>query len=110
MTELTAGTAAAVITPPVGTPMEGYSARQDVSQGVHDDLHARALVIDDGSTAVALVSCDLVGVDRRLVALARERASEATGIPPEHMLIAATHTHAGPAGLRREVKKEAPVA
>jgi len=98
---LTAGHAAAIITPPVGTPLEGYSARADVSQGVHDDLHARAIVIDDGETAVALVSCDLVGVDRRLVAEARERAHAATGIPAEHILIAATHTHAGPAGLRR---------
>lgn len=96
---LTAGTAAAIITPPVGTPMEGYSARADVSQGVHDDLHARALVIDDGNTAVALVSCDLVGVDRRMVAEARDRAHAATGIPREHILIAATHTHSGTAGI-----------
>ena len=99
----TVGTAAAVITPPVGTPMEGYSARRDVSQGVHDDLYARALVLDDGTSAVALVSCDLVGVDRRLVSDARQRASEATGLRPNHILIAATHTHAGPAGLRRDV-------
>ncbi len=96
---LTAGSAAAVITPPVGTAMEGYTARADVSQGVHDDLHARALVIDDGEGAVALVSCDLLGVDRRLVALARSLASDATGLAPERILIAATHTHAGPVGL-----------
>lgn len=100
---LSAGVAAAVITPPVGTAMEGYSARADVSQGVHDDLRARAIVIDDGEAPVALVGCDLVGVDRRLVAEARDRASRATGIAPERMLIAATHTHAGPAGLRRDV-------
>jgi hypothetical protein len=100
---LTAGSAAAVITPPVGTPMDGYSARDHGSEGVHDELHARAIVIDDGATSVALVACDLVGVDRRLVAEARDRASQATSIPAEHILIAATHTHAGPAGLRRDV-------
>jgi neutral ceramidase len=99
---LTAGSAAAIITPPVGTAMEGYSARTDVSQGVHDDLHARALVLDDGDTAVAIVSCDLVGVDRRLVVEARDLASQKTGIPPGHILVAATHTHQGPAGLRLE--------
>ena len=103
---LTAGTAAAIITPPIGTPMEGYSARADVSQGVHDDLYARALVMDDGNTVIALVSCDLVGVDRRLVAEARDRAARATEIPAENILIAATHTHAGPAGLRRELDAE----
>lgn len=99
---LTAGAAAVVITPPVGTPMEGYSARADVAQGVHDDLYARALVLDDGDTAVAVVSCDLLGVDRRMVAQARERASAKTGIPPEQILIAGTHTHAGPTVLRRD--------
>ncbi len=99
---LTAGAASVVITPPVGTPMEGYGARADVSQGVHDDLHARALVLDDGETAVAIVACDLLGVDRRLVARARQLAGDATGIAPERILIAATHTHAGPVVLRRD--------
>ena len=98
---LSAGIAAAIITPPVGTMLEGYTANTEPSRGVHDDLYARALVIDDGETQAAIVSCDLIGVDRRLVALARERASEATGIPGGHMLIAAVHTHQGPAGLRR---------
>ncbi len=72
---LTAGAAETVITPPVGTPMEGYGARADVSQGVHDDLHARAVVIDDGDSAVAIVACDLVGVERKLVARGEWRAT-----------------------------------
>ncbi len=100
---LLAGAAEVVITPPVGTHLDGYGARETGSTGVHDDLHARALVIDDGVTQAALVSCDLIGVDRRLVARARELAAHATGIPAEHMLIAATHTHAGPAGLRADL-------
>ena len=100
---LSAGIATAVITPPVGTPMDGYGARQGVSQDVHDELYARALVIDDDASAIAIVSCDLLGVDRRLVAQARDLATQATGIPGENILIAATHTHAGPAGLCREL-------
>lgn len=101
MSTLSVGSASIAVTPPVGTAMEGYSARQGVSQGVHDDLYARALVLDDGLTRAALVSCDLIGVDRRLVAAVRQQASEATGIPADHIMIAAIHTHAGPAGLRR---------
>lgn len=100
---LTAGAAEVVITPPVGTYLDGYGARNSGSTGVHDELHARALVLDDGTTRVALVSCDLIGVDRRLVARVRELASNATGIPAGNMLIAATHTHAGPAGLRADL-------
>jgi hypothetical protein len=102
-TTLTAGAAEVVITPPVGTLLDGYGGRVGGSIGVHDDLHARAIVVDDGATQAAIVSCELIGVDRRLVAAARERASAATGIPAAHIMIAATHTHAGPAGLRRDL-------
>jgi len=60
---LLVGAAEIVITPPVGTYLDGYGARTSGSVGVHDDLHARALVVDDGVTQAALVSCDLIGVD-----------------------------------------------
>jgi hypothetical protein len=100
---LLAGAAEVVITPPVSTPLDGYGGRVGGSVAVHDDLHARAVVLDDGTTQCAIVSCDLIGVDRRLVAAARERASASTGIAASHIMIAATHTHAGPAGLRRDL-------
>jgi hypothetical protein len=96
---LRAGTASVVITPPVGVLLDGYFPA-NASEGVHDDLHARAVVLEDGTTQVALVSCDLLGVGWKLTARARELATAATGIPSEHILIAATHTHAGPAGPR----------
>jgi hypothetical protein len=100
---LRVGAAEVVITPPVGTYLDGYGARTSGSVGVHDDLHARALAIDDGEVQAVVVSCDLIGVDRRLVATAREIASSATGIPAGHIMISATHTHAGPAGLRADM-------
>lgn len=103
MSEVLVGAAEAVITPPVGTPMDGYSARQGVATAVHDDLHARALVLDDGRSRLAIVSCDLIGVDRRLVALVRELVQTSTGIPGTHVMVAATHTHSGPGGLRRDM-------
>lgn len=97
---LRAGAAEVVITPPVGTRMDGYTSRLGRSVGIHDDLHARAIVVDDGDTSATIVSCDLLGVDRRMVASVRERASAATGIPAANIMVAATHTHGGPAGLR----------
>jgi|SRR5581483_8542597 len=107
MPTLLAGTGDATITPPVGTWLEGYGGRTSGSTGVHDDLHARALVIDDGTSQAAVVSCDLVGVDRHLTARVRELASEATGIPAAHIMVAATHTHAGSAGLHP--RRDAPL-
>lgn len=91
-----AGACTVEITPPVGTPMAGYGDRTGVSTGVHDPLFASALVLDDGGTTVALVSLDWIGVDAGLTASVRALASEATGIPAEHILIACSHTHSGP--------------
>lgn len=93
---LTAGAAETVITPPAGTPLEGYSGRAGGSVAVHDDLHARAIVVDDGATRAAIVACDLIAIDRRLAAAVRQNVFEATGIPREHVMVSATHTHAGP--------------
>jgi neutral ceramidase len=81
--------------------MDGYFDRQGVSQGVHDDLYARALVFDDGQTRAALVSCDLIHIDGYLAAAVRQQAAETTGIPDEHIMVTAVHTHSGPAGLRQ---------
>jgi hypothetical protein len=99
---LQAGAAEVVITPPVGTWLEGYGARTSGSVGVHDDLHARALVVDDGETQAALVSCDLIGVDRHMTGAVRALVAQATDIPAEHVMVAATHTHAGPRGMHRQ--------
>lgn len=97
---LLAGAAQVVITPPVGSWLEGYGGKTSGSLGVHDDLHARALVLDDGATQAAIVACDLIGIDRRMTARVRELAAEATGIPGNHLMVAATHTHQGPEVLR----------
>lgn len=101
-----AGAFEVVITPPVGTYLDGYGNRSSGSVGVHDDLHARAIVVDDGATQAAIVACDLIGIDRRLAAAVRQIAHEAVGIPREHIMVSATHTHAGPAGLRADMNAE----
>ncbi len=94
------GASAIDITPPVGTALDGYGGRTDGSLGVHDPLFARCLFLDDGRNQLAIVVCDLIGVGRELVRRSRELIAERPGIPPANVLIAATHTHAGPAGIR----------
>ena len=88
-----AGVAKIDITPQVsaGAFMTGYTSKLDMpATGVHDPLRARALVLDDGRTTLALVALDLIGLNPgRLCALAR-----AQGL--DHILLAATHTHGGP--------------
>ena len=61
--ELWAGAAAIDITPPPGAPMAGYYHAR-AAEGVHDPLHARALVLDSGGTRAALVVLDLITTPR----------------------------------------------
>src|SRR6185369_2102596 len=64
---------------------------------VHDPLHSRALVLDDGSTQVAMAVVDTCMIAREDLDEAKAAASRVTGIPIENMLISATHTHTAPA-------------
>jgi len=93
---LRAGAAAVDITPkefPLNMP-GGFSA--NLAQSAHDPLFSRALVLDDGTTAVAMVVIDSLGAAPEVLDEAKAIATERTGIPVERMLIASTHTHSGP--------------
>ncbi|MFC1713045.1 neutral/alkaline non-lysosomal ceramidase N-terminal domain-containing protein [Candidatus Poribacteria bacterium] len=84
------------ITPPLGVKMAGFSARKGVSQGVHDDLYARALVVEDQGTAVAILSASVLYIAREVIDGTRKEIAQRTGLPEAHIIIAATHTHSGP--------------
>lgn len=92
-----AGYARREITPPVGTYLTGYIGRPGPASKVHDELYASALVLDDGSTQAAIVCLDILGTDFERDAELRQQISKATGIDPANILIASSHTHAGPA-------------
>src|SRR5207247_1746262 len=64
---------------------------------IHDPLHSRALVLDDGSTRVAIAVVDSCMIAREELDEAKVAASRITGIPIENMLVSATHTHTAPA-------------
>jgi hypothetical protein len=66
---------------------------------VNDPLFARCLVLDDGTTRLAIVVVDSCMMPRELLDKAKEMARERTGIPTEKMLISATHTHSAPAAM-----------
>jgi neutral ceramidase len=93
--ELRVGAAAVPITPPAGTPMAGYYSERG-AQGVHDDLHARAIVIEAGGHSAALVVLDLITTPRELVEQARREIERTTHVRGVDVMISATHTHTGP--------------
>ena len=95
-TALRAGAAAVDITPkqfPLNMP-GGFSA--NMAESAHDPLHARALVLDDGTTTLAMVVVDNLGVDPGLIEEAKQIASKETGIPTDKMLVCSTHSHSCP--------------
>jgi len=59
-------------------------------------LHARCLVLDDGTTKVAFAIVDTLMMTREFCDEAKELASKAAGIPTSHILISAVHTHSAP--------------
>ena len=102
---LRAGAAAVDISPqqfPVNMP-GGFSA--NLAEGVHDPLHARALVLDDGATALALVVVDTLGLGREVVDEIKKLAAERGGVAAEKILLAATHTHSAPASGAEPYRK-----
>lgn len=90
-----AGCAQRAITPPVGVSLAGYF-HDRVSTSVRDDLYARVVVLEHEGARLAFVSCDLISVTEQVTAPAKARIVEKAGIPPERVLICATHTHTGP--------------
>jgi hypothetical protein len=60
-------------------------------------LYAKALVLNDGNNTIAIICADLLYTPlEEITNPARRIIKERTGIPEEHILICATHTHSGP--------------
>ncbi len=83
------------ITPVSGYRMSGYFSER-LNTGTIDPLLAKAVVMRQGDTQAALVFCDISAVSLDVSQRAREQAQQVTGIPSEHIAIAATHSHTGP--------------
>jgi neutral ceramidase len=94
-TNFRAGAAQVGITPPNRAPMAGYYHARG-AEGTLDPLYSKALVLDDGSTKVALVTLDLISTTFSLTRQARAEIERLTGIPGANVMISATHAHTGP--------------
>ena len=100
---LRAGAATSVITPPLGEPIVG-GFTPFPAEHIHDELHARCLVLDDGTTKVALVVCDLLGMHRTVAVEAKSLIAKELSIPGSHVVISGTHTHSATNALYGEVR------
>ena len=107
---LRVGAAAVVITPPVGTPMAGYYFER-AAEGVHDDLFAKAIVLEQGGTKAALVALDLISTTSRPGrGGTRGRSSGPPASRGGNVMIRATHAHTGPGARRAGASATTPSA
>jgi len=100
-----AGIATTVITPTQSMWMSGYAARTKPSEGKVHDLHAKALALeacpersqgDAQGTRLVIVTVDLLGIPRPLRDSMEKQVNQRYKLPPEGLLLNASHTHCGP--------------
>ncbi len=93
-----AGLASTVITPEQPMWMAGYAARNKPSEGKVHDLRAKALALEDAQGArLVIVTVDLLGISRTMRDWLEKEAGRLYKLPPEGLLLSASHTHCGPA-------------
>ncbi len=91
--EFKAGCAIRVVTPDPLLPVSGGVGPSAPTKEKRGDLTVRALVLESGATRVAIVGADFLGFPSALGNKVRARVK---GIPPQNVVIAATHTHSAP--------------
>jgi hypothetical protein len=96
-----AGAAVSNITPAIGGDIVG-GFRPVPSDNIHDDLHARCLVLDNGVARIALVVCDLLGADKGVFDEARRLVTAETGLPGANLFMSCTHTHSATSALGKD--------
>lgn len=82
------------ITPPLNQTRR--SGADGLATDISSELHARALVFDDGQCRSAILVLDVTEFPGSVTQEIRSRVHQWTGIPETHVMVCATHTHAAP--------------
>jgi hypothetical protein len=85
------------ISPELPIWLSGYGGRTKPAATKHDDLFAKALVLEDakGRRGV-VVGLDLIGTDRELSQNVSRRLEEKYQLPRSAVALCSSHTHSGP--------------
>lgn len=86
---LKAGFARRIISPPKGIYLIGYGDRTWGNKGIHDDLTASALTLDDGRNRIVIVACDLFAINEFTL-------DKVLNEVKENVMVCCSHTHSGP--------------
>jgi neutral ceramidase len=99
------GAASVKITPERPLHMSGYASRKEPAEGTEQDLFAKAIAIEDADgNRVVFITLDLIGVIEELRTAVAAQVEEKYKLPPQALLMNASHTHCGPAYGRDDAK------
>lgn len=87
-----AGFARLDITPPFGTPLDGYYEKRTLDS-IKDNLYLNAIALCDGENTAVLISADLIGISVKDCRYVQNRISEKLSIPAENIVLHAIHQH-----------------
>lgn len=94
-----AGAAAVDITPERFPVVVNCGFAEAVGPAARDRLHARALVLDDGTTRLGIVIVDSCMMPREFLDRVKGHIATELKVPTDRLLIASTHTHSAPAAM-----------
>ncbi len=92
---LLAGAAVVPLAPQAPVPVAGFPRLHWLEEGRRDPVAVRALVLQEPGCTVALVSAEILLVPGKLERAVERRVRD---LKLDHLIVAATHTHAGPGG------------
>ena len=92
---LKAGFARIDVTPPLGSDLSGYFHRR-AAKGVRDNLYLNAVAIGNGDETLVLMAIDYIGIKLEYNIKIRKLITQRTGVPADHIMIAALHQHTAP--------------
>lgn len=82
-----------IITPETSVFMHGFGARNRKSEGVHDDLYAKAVLLE-GDGRLLILTLDVLGSDHSFTEAIKETLRLQFGLTHDEVLINYSHTHA----------------
>ena len=93
---LKAGFAETAITPKDGKCLLAGYGEGHRATGVHDDLYASAVYLEEGGTRALLISFDLIGLSAELISRLKKSVQSALDLDANNIFFTCTHTHEGP--------------
>lgn len=88
-----AGASTANISPSLGEGIAGGWMPLPLATHIHDELHARSLVLDDGKVRLVFMVVDNVELPREVFDAAKLLITKETLIPKERIMMSSTHSH-----------------